>query len=92
MTLSEKGLKQLKTFLEEPARNYNSDELRDPYSKVIAWAEDVDHGGLPPESARGFTNWISNVWDDWTEEDGVTVASVLDGAVTDWCGGRVMPS
>lgn len=92
MVLSEQDLKRLKAFLAEPARNYCSDKYTDPYNKALAWAQDPEHGDLPPESARGFANWLSNVWDDWTEEDGITVERLLNGAVTAWCGGRVMPS
>jgi len=94
MTLSEKSKRQLKVFLEEPARNYDLSDYNhpSPYSKALAWAEDPDHGGLPPESARGFAHWINACWDDWTEDPETTVGGVLDGAVTAWCGGRVMPS
>jgi hypothetical protein len=70
---------------------YN-DLASDPYSKILAWASDPEYGGLPERSARGFADWLSNVWADWTEEPDRTVKDILEGAVTDWCGGRVMPS
>jgi hypothetical protein len=92
--LSEQSRNKLKAFLDEEARDYDDEynpQAADPYSKIIAWAEDPELGGLPARSARGFADWISGCWSDWTEEP-VTVKDVLEGAVTDWCGGRVMPS
>lgn len=88
--LSELGMARMKDFLAEPARDWDPDGSKgqSPYSKVLAWALDPDLGGLPRYSARPFAEWISNVWADWTEDPEVTVAGVLDGAVSDWCGGR----
>lgn len=95
--LSEQALKRLKVFLAEPAYRYDPDRLEgtDPYGKILDWALDPDHGGLPRYSAAPFANWLSNGWTAWTEEaeeEGTTVEQVLQGAVEDWCGGRVMPS
>lgn len=87
--LSEKSLARLKEFLDEPASDWDPDGPRgaDPHSKVLAWAQDPEFGGLPPEAARPFADWLSNEWANWTEEP-ITVKDVLEGAVTQWCGGR----
>lgn len=90
--LSADSVAKLKVFLAAPASDYDPDKVADPYSKILAWAQDSEYGGLPEPSARGFASWLSNVWVDWTEEEGITVQQLLDGAVTDWCGGREMPS
>lgn len=88
--LSEKDQQRLKEFLAAPAVDYDPDGalMKDPYNKALAWARDPEHGGLPLESARGFANWLSNCWADWTEDPEATVKDVLEGAVTEWCGGR----
>ena len=88
--LSGQNLKKLQAFLEQDAREYSDDYndlASDPYSKIFAWAQDPEHGGLPERSARGFADWISGAWNDWVEEP-VKVKDLLDGAVTEWCGGR----
>ncbi len=92
--LSEKGRARLEAFLAAPAADYDPDgpKGQDPYGKALDWALDPDYGGLPPVSAKAFANWLSNGWADWTEEEDTSVKDVLEGAVTDWCGGRVMPS
>lgn len=88
--LSGKNLERLREFLAAPAVDYDPDRGTnpDPYNKIFAWARDPEHGGLPERSARAFADWLSNVWADWTDDEGVTVKAVLEGAVTDWCGGR----
>jgi hypothetical protein len=81
----------LKTFLAEDARAYDAGWnilASDPYSKILGWARDPEYGGLPEYAAYHFAQWLSNVWADWTEEPDRTVKDVLEGAVTDWCGGR----
>lgn len=45
-------------------------------------------GQLPGASGRAFAEWLSIEWDDWTEEEDVPVQKILEGAVTEWCGGR----
>lgn len=47
-----------------------------------------DQGKLPPPSARAFAEWLNVEWEDWTEEEDVKVQEILEGAVTEWCGGR----
>jgi hypothetical protein len=89
--LSGRALENLKTFLAEPAREYATDRPREPYGKILDWALDPDHGGLPRASAQPFANWLNNVWDDWAEDPQTTTREVLEGAITDWCGGRTMP-
>lgn len=59
---------------------------------IEQWASAEDGGDLPRESARAFGRWLDSVWTEFAEDASVTVEQVLDGAVTDWCGGRVMPS
>ena len=92
--LSGRDLERLEKFLATDARHFDEEYnlgAADPYSKILAWAQEPDHGGLPERSARAFADWLSGVWADWTEEP-ITVKDVLEGAVTEWCGGRVMPS
>jgi len=62
------------------------------WSQINDWASDPDLGGLPTASARAFATWLNENWDDWTENEEATVKDILEGAVTDWCGGRTMPS
>lgn len=62
------------------------------YSHALDWARDPEYGGLPEASARAFANWLDNVWENWTEEPETTVGQIFESAVTEWCGGRVMPS
>lgn len=88
--LSGQSLEKLRKFLDEEAQQYSdahNDLASDPYSKIFAWAQDPEHGGLPERSARGFADWLSNGWDDWCEEP-IKVKDLLEGAVTQWCGGR----
>lgn len=84
--LSGRALDNLKSWLTLPVGN-----VPDNYSKIMDWAADPDHGGLPRASARAFANWLTDNWYDWADNEG-TVEDVLEGAVTDWCGGRVDPS
>jgi len=88
--LSARDKERLKAFLAAPAADYDADQGSnpDPYNKILAWARDPEHGSLPERSARSFADWLSNVWADWTDDEGVTVEAVLQGAVSDWCGGR----
>lgn len=91
VTLSEKSKAALEKFLAEDARVYDdgyNNLASDPYSKIIAWAQDPEYGGLPERSARGFADWLSNEWANWTEEPDRTVKQILEGAVAEWCGGR----
>lgn len=46
-----------------------------------------DHGQLPAASGRAFAEWLNNEWNDWCEEP-VKVKELLEGAVSNWCGGR----
>lgn len=80
---------RLKTFLREEAQEYDPDSPRgiDPYNQILEWATSSEHGGLPVYAAQPFANWLNNAWSNFTEEP-VTVKELLEGAVTDWCGGR----
>lgn len=86
-TLSVRLLELLEAWLTLPARDASA-----VYSHALDWALDPDHGGLPRSSAKAFADWLDNVWDEWTEDPTTTTKDVLEGAVTDWCGGREMPS
>lgn len=92
-TLSGRGLEIMNKFLDTDASAYDVDNPTgtDPYNKILGWAEDPEFGGLPSYAAKPFAVWLSNVWSNFTEEP-CKVKDVLEGAVTDWCGGRVMPS
>lgn len=92
---SEQAVKATKAFLEGSAADWSPDAAGckgDPYSRIRTWAEDPDLGGLPPYPAGHFADWLSNEWADWAEDPEKTVEQVLSGAVSSWCGGRVMPS
>lgn len=80
--------KQTKDLLETPAADLDAEV----YEVTYDWATADGHGDLPARSARGFAMWMDEGWADWTEDPEVTVKDVLESAVTDWCGGRVMPS
>lgn len=58
------------------------------WSDIQDWASEPGGGSLPDESARAFATWLNEVWDDYTEDATSTVKDVLEGAVTQWCGGR----
>lgn len=46
-------------------------------------------GQLPGASGRAFAEWLNHGWEDWTEEEEEkSVQKILEGAVTEWCGGR----
>lgn len=92
--LSGRALENLKTFLAAPAADYDPDSPRgmDPFRLIQDWALDPEYGSLPGPSARPFSDWLSNCWANWCDEEDVTVEDVLKGAVEEWCGGRVMPS
>lgn len=85
--LNEKALTRLKILLDQPC--VTGGITRD---RMLDWALDPEYGGLPPRSATAFADWLDTVWNNWTEEPELTVKDVLEGAVTEWCGGRVMPS
>jgi hypothetical protein len=55
---------------------------------IYDWATSENGGQLPGESARAFASWLDENWNEWTDDEESTVGSVLDGAVTEWCGGR----
>lgn len=58
---------------------------------IAQWAVAPDGGSLPRESADAFAVWLESAWDDFYEEgDEATVQQVLEGAVSDWCGGRTL--
>lgn len=86
--LSERSLAQLKILLDQPCQ----EALAMTRDRMLDWALDPEYGGLPPRSATAFADWLNEVWEDWTEEPEPTVKDILEGAVTEWCGGRVMPS
>lgn len=85
--LNAKALARLKDIMAEPCTT--NQITRD---RILDWALDPELGSLPSRSARMFSDWLDEVWDDWTEDPEQTVKDILEGAVTDWCGGRVMPS
>lgn len=85
---------KLADFLALPATQYSVENPDgwDPYQWALEWALDADGGALPRYSAQPFANWIHNAWDNFLGEDeennGVTTRKILEGAVSDWCGGR----
>lgn len=58
------------------------------WTDLMDWAQDDEGGQLPRESAFPFADWLNSSWNDWTEDEEATVKDVLEGAVTQWCGGR----
>ena len=96
MTLSEKGLKRptLKAFLAMPCGEVDL-ESDNPFgnyleSLIAEWARGTGatEGQLPDVSGRDFASWLDHVWENWTEEPEVSVQKILEGAVSEWCGGR----
>lgn len=59
-------------------------------SLIAEWARGTGptEGQLPDVSSRAFAEWLDHVWSDWTEEPEVSVQKILEGAVSEWCGGR----
>jgi hypothetical protein len=57
---------------------------------ILEWAIGMgpSEGQLPGASGRAFAAWLNAGWADWTEEEDVPVHKILEGAVTEWCGGR----
>lgn len=57
---------------------------------IREWAISMqpDHGQLPGASGRAFAEWLNDEWNGWTEEEEVPVQKILEGAVSEWCGGR----
>lgn len=57
---------------------------------IREWARGTGptEGQLPADSGRAFAEWLNNVWDNWTDEPEVSVQKILEGAVSEWCGGR----
>lgn len=57
---------------------------------IREWAISMqpDHGQLPGASGRAFAEWLNDGWNGWTEEEDVPVQKILEGAVSEWCGGR----
>lgn len=57
---------------------------------IREWAISMqpEHGQLPGASGRAFAEWLNDGWNGWTEEEEVTVQKILEGAVSEWCGGR----
>lgn len=73
----------------------SEDEYREGVQIVdssMIYAYVVSENELPPQSARPFSEWMHSVWFEFaTEGENMTNRDVLDGALEDWCGGRVMP-
>lgn len=59
-------------------------------SLIAEWARGTGptEGQLPDVSGRDFASWLDHVWENWTEEGEVPVQKILEGAVSEWCGGR----
>jgi hypothetical protein len=57
---------------------------------IAEWAtgNGPTEGQLPDVSGRDFASWLDHVWETWTEEPEVPVQEILEGAVSEWCGGR----
>lgn len=56
--------------------------------RVWAISTQPGHGQLPAVSGRAFAEWLNNEWLNWTGEEEVPVQKILEGAVSEWCGGR----
>lgn len=84
----------LKDFLALECGNVLEQVLYATYLEALIqeWAISMQpgHGGLPGASGRAFAEWLNDGWNGWTEEDEVPVQKILEGAVTDWCGGRTL--
>lgn len=93
--LSERARKNVDRFLDQPASAYDAShpDGNDPYGRIMDWACDPDYGGLSRWSGLAFAAWLRDAWPDFLDgdDDTIKVKAVLEGAVSDWCGGRVMP-
>lgn len=82
----------LKDFLSvECGEILDNDRLSIYLESLIAeWARGTGptEGQLPDVSGRAFASWLDHVWENWTEEPEVSVQKILEGAVSEWCGGR----
>lgn len=82
----------LKTFLAMPCGEVMDDlsVSLNMESLIAEWARGTGptEGQLPDVSGRDFASWLDHVWENWTEEGEVPVQKILEGAVTEWCGGR----
>ena len=82
----------LKAFLAMPCGEVTDDipTSRNLEELIHEWAISMqpEHGQLPGVSGRAFAEWLDDQWNGWTEEEDVPVQKILDGAVTEWCGGR----
>lgn len=84
--LSGKAMENMKVFLGKTAAQAGEDPRLRRF--ILDWALDPELGSLPGMSGRAFTNWLDICWEDWAADPEATVKSVLEGAVSDWCGGR----
>lgn len=84
----------LEQFLATDPCEWNPEGTRglttDPEPFIREWATRSEEPGghLPLASARAFSRWLSDAWADWAEEEQATVPEILEGAVSEWCGGR----
>lgn len=62
-------------------------ETIEPYD-IIIWAKDDEGGQLPAPSAQAFGRWLADAWSKFADDEEATVGDVLQGAVSDWVGGR----
>lgn len=78
----------LKAFLAMPCGQVVHDLSLE--SLIAEWARGTGptEGQLPDVSGRDFASWLDHMWEDWTEEPEVPVQKILEGAVSEWCGGR----
>lgn len=90
--MSHKTRPVLKDFLALPCGKVLSNPSFSVYleSLIHEWAISMrpNHGQLPGTSGRAFAQWLDEGWNDWTEEAEATVQKILEGAVSEWCGGR----
>jgi hypothetical protein len=70
----------LARLIDDAAADIDAEDIR-------RWAVWDDGGALPPYSAQHFADWLDRNLSEYEEW---TVRRVLDGAVTEWCGGRTL--
>lgn len=51
---------------------------------ILSWA--ISEHELPPYSAKPFSHWIHDTWNEFNEDGDSTVGDVLRGGLADWRG------
>lgn len=56
-------------------------------SRAMIFEYVIDTRALPAVSARPFSAWLDECWNDWNEDGWLTTGAVIIGALAHWRGG-----